>query len=226
MPAIITKDIVNQRLRDKGKNIILIGSYTKQKNKSLFRCEECYYEWEATPDNVIRRSGCPICANVSNAEYFTSSKEEFGEYLLSNNRKLILVGEYTKSWNKSLFQCDVCDHQWMAKPNNIKNGKGCPKCAKYGFNPGKPAWGYVFERNNYIKYGITNNLEQRLNIHRRYGEIILHYSEYHEKGIDAKYWETNIKNSFGGNFVTKDKCPSGWTETLSLDHLKEITRRR
>lgn len=226
MSSIITKDIVNQRLRDKGKNIILIGSYTKQKNKSLFRCEECYYEWEATPDNVLRRSGCPICSNITNAKNQTSSKEEFGKYLSTTDRKILLVGEYTKSWNKSLFRCEVCEYKWEAKPNNIKNGKGCPKCAKYGFNPDKSAWSYIFERDGYIKYGITNNLEQRLGQHRRHGTILLHYSEYHDNGINAKEWESNIKRTLGGNFVSKEHCPDGWTETLSIEHLESITRRR
>ena len=228
MSVIVTKEIVNQRLRDQGRNITLIGEYTKQKNKTLFRCEKDH-EWTATPDNVLRLSGCPICEKKNHrvrSDKLISSKDEVNEYLSLFKREIILVGEYTKSWTPALFECRKCYYQWMARPNNIKSGKGCPKCSSHGFNPDKPAWTYVFERSNYIKYGITNNLEQRLGIHRKYGNMLVHYSEYHSNGIKAKEWEDDIKTLYGGNFVSREECPDGWTETLSKDYLGRIVRRR
>lgn len=89
MASIITKDIVNRRLLELGKNITLIGDYSKQKTKTLFKCH-LGHEWHATPDNVMRRSGCPTCEkynHLARAKSQLSSKEEINEYLISNNRK-------------------------------------------------------------------------------------------------------------------------------------------
>ena len=121
------------------------------------------------------------------------------------------------------FSHDECGHIWIAKPCDILNGEhGCPKCAKHGFNPALSAWSYIFERNNYIKYGITNNLEQRLKAHRRYGEFVVHHSVHYENGKFAKDWENNIKVQYGGKYVLKEECPDGYTETLPLEILPSL----
>lgn len=105
----------------------------------------------------------------------------------------------------------------MARPGLIKFGRGCPVCAKSGFNPEKSAWTYGFIRNGYLKYGITNDINRRLYEHQKHGDIEIVYKEYHPNGTDARKWENNIKKRHGGNFATREKCPDGWTETLSPD---------
>ena len=43
-----------------------------------------------------------------------------------------VVGIYTNNKTKIEFQCLVegCFHKWMARPDNILSGYGCPECAK------------------------------------------------------------------------------------------------
>ena len=43
-----------------------------------------------------------------------------------------VLGVYTNSRTKIEFQClvDGCLHKWMARPENILSGYGCPECAK------------------------------------------------------------------------------------------------
>lgn len=43
-----------------------------------------------------------------------------------------VVGTYTNNKTKIEFQClvDGCFHKWMARPDNILSGYGCPECAK------------------------------------------------------------------------------------------------
>jgi hypothetical protein len=47
------------------------------------------------------------------------------------NRPIKRLGEYIKVSIPILFQCliETCGHIWNAKPNNIFNGRGCPKCS-------------------------------------------------------------------------------------------------
>ena len=47
--------------------------------------------------------------------------EEKGLICLSQN--------YVNTQRPLLWQCKICLHIWPAKPNNIRSGKGCPKCA-------------------------------------------------------------------------------------------------
>lgn len=50
------------------------------------------------------------------------------------------------------------------RPANHLSGKGCPQCARYGFQQGAPAFLYVLYSGpaNAFKIGVTNNFDQRL----------------------------------------------------------------
>lgn len=56
------------------------------------------------------------------------TREEFAR----DNRmpeNIILLGDYVNDGTKTLFKCKTCGNQWLATPNKIKSGTGCPKCA-------------------------------------------------------------------------------------------------
>ena len=46
-------------------------------------------------------------------------------------------------------------------------------CAEYGFNPGKPAWFYLMEREGEQQLGITNHLDKRMSTHSKNGWVKL-----------------------------------------------------
>ncbi|ENH0920767.1 GIY-YIG nuclease family protein [Escherichia coli] len=75
----------------------------------------------AMPSSVMRSSGCPRCAgNV------LLSAEIVNERLAARGIKLI--GEYVNNTTKTQFQCQH-SHEWMAMPDGVMRGKGCPRCA-------------------------------------------------------------------------------------------------
>lgn len=209
-----SKEEYNQSLIDDGRDVELVGEYLGNKTKSKFRCL-LGHEWEASPGNIKSGKGCPRCSGKHKP-----TTEEFSDWLLNDGRGIEIIGEYKNAHYKTLFR-GSCGHEWMMAPNKIKFGRGCPQCAEYGFNPNKPAWEYGFIRDGYLKIGITNHLEQRLKKHRRYGPIILVHQRRHEIGQMALDWENQIKKIHGGSFVTKEKCPDGYTETFPI-HLAEI----
>lgn len=49
------------------------------------------------------------------------------------NPDVEVLGEIINCKAKVSCRCKVCDHEWMGIPNSLKSGRGCPKCAKYGF---------------------------------------------------------------------------------------------
>ncbi|WWQ70293.1 hypothetical protein mEp013_12 [Escherichia phage mEp013] len=49
------------------------------------------------------------------------------------NPNVEVLGEIINCKTKVSCRCKVCDHEWSATPSDLKRGRGCPKCAKYGF---------------------------------------------------------------------------------------------
>jgi len=150
------------------------------------------------------------------------SKELINHQLESSGRTVRLVGDYSGALKKSIFGCLVCDHQWLALPSNIRDGRGCPSCAPTGYNPGKPAWFYILKFDGFIKYGITNNLERRLYSHKRNGTYSTVFEKLYEDGSIPQNLERKVKQVLGGKYVTPERFPDGWTETLCLTKLNEV----
>ena len=210
----LTKDIVNERLKDRG--IVLLGEYVNNSTKSTFQCEYGH-EWDATPANIMSGNGCPHCSNK-----FPLTKDIVNERL--KDRGIVLLGEYVNNSTKSTFQCEY-GHEWDTTPNHVMRGNGCPHCAEYGYNPSKSGYGYILNfSNRFIKYGISNVIEGRLRQHKRNGEYNIHYTRLFEDGFKAQEWERAVKKIFGGKYVDSSLCPDGWTETLEPRWLDEVTK--
>lgn len=104
--------------------IEVLGTYNGLKAKILHKCKVCKHEWEVIPDNLLnRKNGCPKCGKRAKL-----TNEDFLEKLDKINPNIKPLDEYVSHIHKMRFQCVKCGHVWEAKPNNILNGKGCPKC--------------------------------------------------------------------------------------------------
>lgn len=208
----LTTDQVNVRLSPR--NIELVGTYLGSQVKNKFRCNK-FHVWEAAPSKVFQGHGCAECFGTKRL-----TSDIVNARLAS--KKISLIGEYESALTKSQFQCNL-GHIWTAKPADVMGKSGCPSCADYGFNLSKKAFGYVIVYENFLKYGITNKLNQRLEKHiNSNGQFIKQYSRSFETGYLAKQWEDSIKTTLGGRYVSKDICPDGYTETLSDKYLKEV----
>ena len=63
-------------------NIEILGEYVSSKSKIKVRCKIDGYEWEATPNNLLKGQGCPKCSgNIRNktTEYFINELKEVNE---------------------------------------------------------------------------------------------------------------------------------------------------
>jgi glutaredoxin len=220
----LSKEIVNERLMKAGHEIQLIGDYISTHTKTLFRCSKGH-QWMTKYSTIYGGTGCPTCAGTGTM----LSSKQVQQRLLNDGRGIELVGEYNGANKKNEFQC-AHGHKWMTKYGNIYSGDGCPSCAKSGFTGDKPAWRYVlvFKESKipFIKFGITNSLDQRMYTHRKHnGEFEIAWTHHDENGHDTLVWENQIKKTFGGRYVSKDECPDGFTETLPLSMLNEIIRK-
>ena len=87
------------------------------------------------------------------------------------------VEDFNRSSGKAVFwQCSVDpQHRWRAKIDNRVKGRGCPECAKYGFNPARNGWIYLIRHDAWdmLQIGISNKPKDRLSRHEGNGWTVL-----------------------------------------------------
>jgi len=164
------------RLNDKHVNILeYSGAVTKP---SLLVCKRdgCGHTWMQPVDRV-KENSCAACRRRQSEHRLKVKQQKvlLRPALLTlplaltrlEGRDIDIVMYNGSSVSKSSLKCtkDGCGHEWAATLHNTFNGSGCPKCAKHGFNPGKPASIYLYRILNkgveYLGFGITNNMQAR-----------------------------------------------------------------
>jgi very-short-patch-repair endonuclease len=118
--------------------INVLGRYIDNSTKIPVECKVCAHKWPATPNGLKRgRTGCPVCGIKRRAEKKTHTHEQFIKDLLQINSNIKVIGRYIKAQTKIEVSCKICDHHWRPKPCGLKNGLGCPRCAKMRQGIGK-----------------------------------------------------------------------------------------
>ena len=115
----LTNEIVDARITDR--TVYRIGNYVNTDTKIDFGCSVCSYTWMVVPYSVLRGYGCPSCS---------------GQVPLTNevvdariaDRTVYRIGSYVDTRTKIEFGCSACAHAWMAAPQHILRGSGCPPC--------------------------------------------------------------------------------------------------
>lgn len=144
------------------------GEYSGKNTKAVCRCTVDGFEWFASAHSLVNTGrGCPQCARQRR----WTAQERVDQINNIPNVKFVrwLNGGYRGA--RSNIVCTCCNgHEWTASVNNVVNhGSGCPKCAKYGYNPSKPGTLYALrsECGTMVKIGISNNTRQRHTILKR-----------------------------------------------------------
>ena len=140
---------------------------------------------------------------------------------------------FSGSGKKVWWQCnEVVDHIWETTINKRTSGRGCPMCAKYGFNRSKDALFYIRKINldngkEALKIGITNNMDgdrEKQQIRNVNGSVTT-IQRVKVSGEIALIIERLCKRYFGRKgFLTEEEFPDGFTETIkySEENLNKI----
>ena len=121
-----THDQYILELEKTGKPIKVIGRYINARTKILHECLIDGYEWMATPDSVLHKTGCPKCAgNIKRTQ------EEYEFQLSQVNNNICVVGKYINKDIAIEHMCQIDGYIWNAIPNNVLGGEGCPMCANH-----------------------------------------------------------------------------------------------
>jgi hypothetical protein len=181
------------------------------------------HEGEKSWASVQQGYGCAKCAGVAK---LTLKEVQEG---FRRQRLTLLDLEYVNCFTPMRYLCDM-GHEGKISWNNFQKGKGCAKCAEYGFNPAKPAILYyvqIFPENHppVYKIGITNST-----IKKRFGNITKSYriiqSWNYKVGQDAydreqelltKYSAQRIPAEIGRKLVRAGHTELFYGDILGLD---------
>lgn len=186
--------------RAKTHGIEYVDGYRNCATPARFKCEHGHI-WQTSAWNVFAGRGCPVCANKKRGIARRVTKSEINARLFE--RGIRLVNDVITVSTKVDFICD-CGNIWSAKPNNILNGTGCPKCAKSGFKVTLPGVFYIIRAHSsdsaFVGYGITNSIKTRLRRHKRNignrGFTIDRVVEIHSSGVIVSSLESSVKRIF------------------------------
>lgn len=115
-------------LQSVNKNIKPIEKYVDARTKIKHICLIDGHIWKVAPHSVLNGCGCPKCAgNIK------KTHEEYVLEVLKINPDVSVVGKYDGAHNPILHKCKVHECEWLATPNCILAGCGCPQCQEsYG----------------------------------------------------------------------------------------------
>jgi hypothetical protein len=124
-------------------------TYTKYRDTLRFKCDKGHI-FNAMPQNVlVGKGGCTKCLSRRRSERNIQrqlSVSQFVEMLNERNEKfkdkeVFLSNEsaFINRSNKAEFECKK-KHKWLAFPNNILIGRGCPKCKRRPYSKVAIMW--------------------------------------------------------------------------------------
>lgn len=140
MPRRKTHEEYVRELSDKGIQAEPLEEYTTNKKPIKHLWKACGHVTKTMPQNVLKGNGCDICRRENLIEVGAVPREN--RHLKASQeidqKVLEAHGVKVKRDTKTPYITDktkltwLCDqgHQWEARPTNIKQGQGCPQCAK------------------------------------------------------------------------------------------------
>ena len=118
------EDFVSE-LKQSNPDIIVIGEYVNCSTKIEICCSRCNHLWLATPNSLLRGSGCPQCANNQKKSHdkFVLEMQEYNSYLE-------ILGRYSNAHTPIKVKCKICGNEWLCKPMRLLHGAQCQNCVK------------------------------------------------------------------------------------------------
>lgn len=134
----------------------------------------CGHDWDASvASRAFKGNGCPVCSNLKLLVGFNDLKTKRPDLAAEASDwdpSTVVAG----SASKKRWKCEQ-GHEWNATVDKRMAGRGCPSCAKSGFDPNKPGFLYFIDHFDLhmFQIGITNFPNGRLGDHKRRGwEVI------------------------------------------------------
>ena len=110
-------------------NLIVLEEYVDSRTPILHKCKIDGHQWKPIPCGILRGSGCPVCRNRKLREQRVKTQEQYEQEVAQIHPFIKVIGVYINTETTVTHRCLKDGYEWSAKPANILQGKGCPKCA-------------------------------------------------------------------------------------------------
>lgn len=100
----------------------LVSKYTNNQSRLTWECKHGH-RWKANFSNIKKCKWCPFCAG--NARLTIDKMRT----IAFSKRGTCLSPTYKNNHTKLQWRC-YYDHEWIARPADILDGKWCPICAR------------------------------------------------------------------------------------------------
>lgn len=195
-----------------------LSQYVSAIKKVKIFCNTCYHTFNQTPNAHLRGAGCPRCAEGKRNLSRVAERDRVAELFVGRAQR-VHGARYDYTNTKYGKNCDarveVGCHQhgpFKVSPSNHLKGKGCPSCAKTGFDPAKPAYLYLLlgetrEQGSVVKVGISNVPRQRLAGNRKNDGIawrMVRVARYPDGWLPVAF-EKILIDFFGQPFKGKER---------------------
>lgn len=187
--------------------------YVDAKTKILVRCRECGGLFRVTPNSHLSKlHGCDPCGRRRSRDgvRYTTTTLINKMRAIHGNRYTYDLGDYRSVDANITIVCP--EHgPYRATPSNHLRGKGCAKCARYGFNPDSPTYLYLLVGEHggcdVVKVGVTNNPRIRLAKNRKADGIAwrLDALAWYPDGFLPLRFEKILMDFFGTPFLGKER---------------------
>lgn len=200
---------------------------TAVKKVEIF-CNTCFHTFAQTPNSHLGGQGCPQCARA-NLLASRIAERDRAAGLFVERARAIHGDRYDYSRASYGKNCEshvsvICrEHgEFKISPSNHLKGKGCPSCAKSGFDPEKPSYLYLLigttpAHGDVVKVGITNNPRQRFLKNRRADGIdwkLARLQGYSEGFLPVQF-EKHLCWYYGEPFLGKERFVFGHKEAIA-----------
>lgn len=216
--------ILTERLSVRGHHFVGFDKgFAGSCSRVMAKCD-IHGEWTTDYQNIVLAlTGCPSCAHNRQPDR-TERENDISCKIQGTGWRISgwVDEDNITAFSKIMMYCP--DHgKWLSNPNAIlSKGYGCPGCATSGFNKNAPATTYclVSECRQFVKIGITNNLDTRLKSLRRatpFGFDIVERFDFENGELCAVFERLMLDKFDSAGFTGFD----GATEWVKWNH--EIT---
>jgi len=179
-------------------------------------------EFSSRAGDLLKGTGCPKCADE--CRVLPQTREDFISKAIAvhGDRYLYDYVKYTNSSTKVDIYCNKCNSVFKQDPGHHVYGRGCPSCAKSGFDPNKPAILYYLRvSTNAYKIGITNSTVEERYTSKDLAKITVINTVQYNNGAEAYKAEQYILKKYKKyKYIGEPLLSSGNTELFNKDVLK------
>ena len=207
-------------------DIIVVGQYAGNRVCILHKCVVDGHVWEASPNNILKGSGCPLCAIERRSVCRTKSHDEYVCEVKTINPNIEVAEQYVGAETKILHRCKIDGHEWYVLPGNILSGHGCPVCNE---SRGERDIAHYLNKHNvkYIpQYTFNNCKNQRVLPFDfylpEYNVCIEYDGEQHYRSVEHFGGENGIKQRQLNDFIKTTYCQTNSIILLRIKYDQNV----